>query len=71
MVINIGKRRSKIFQKMLERTGKGSSHLKYLQEPDASEQLPVGRVSQQIFENISRSRAFDRYGRQVQWDGDD
>ena len=62
------KKKYEIFKKMLERTRKGGKHLDYLQQPDASEQLPVGRVSQHIFEGIARSRAFDRYGRQVKWE---
>lgn len=57
------------FKVLMRRAGMPHSqrtkHLHHLEHMNASESLPMGRVSNSIYDDITNARTFDRYGRMV------
>ena len=57
------------FKVLMRRAGMPHSqrtkHLHHLEHMNASASLPMGRVSNSIYDDITNARTFDRYGRMV------
>jgi hypothetical protein len=59
------KKTIKLYKQIITKSSLPSHHLKFVDDFYGSDNMPMGRVSLDIFEGIFKARAFDRYGKLI------
>lgn len=62
------RRKLQVYNKMLSKAGFGKAvkkHMSHISNMNGSNELPIGRVSDEIYESIYGARSFDRFGRPI------